>query len=171
GRGHACGLTALGKAQCWGSNSDGQAAPPASESFSQLALGRTFSCGLRANGSLTCWGEAVPEQPAESFVYLSVQNGAEGSRLFVLRPKGTVLSWNQEGSSGTALDGERFIAWGTGHYHGCGVRLDSTIACTGSFPTNLQVPGNGFVAVDGGYGHACGLRNDGSVVCGGDSSA
>ena len=63
-----CGLTTLGAAWCWGSNSRGQlgdgttqnrAAPVAvvgGHTFTQLAGGADHTCGLTAAGEVWCWG-------------------------------------------------------------------------------------------------------------------
>jgi hypothetical protein len=55
---HACGLLKSDStAQCWGTNTNGQASPPAVVSFEEIQLGLAHSCGIReTDGEIQCWG-------------------------------------------------------------------------------------------------------------------
>jgi Regulator of Chromosome Condensation (RCC1) repeat protein len=53
---HSCGLRSDGTLVCWGSNSNGQATPPAG-SFTAVSAGAFYGCGLRSDGTLACWGD------------------------------------------------------------------------------------------------------------------
>ena len=75
GNGHTCGLTTLGKIQCWGSGVWGQLGDGArsiyqttpvpvsgGETFNALSLGPTHACGLAVGGRLFCWGYDISGQ-------------------------------------------------------------------------------------------------------------
>jgi M6 family metalloprotease-like protein len=69
----------------------------------------------------------------------------------------------------------RFIAVDVGNSHGCGLRVDGTIACWGDNPDGqADAPAGSFSAVSAGVysrlGHSCGLRVDGTVACWGANS-
>ncbi|MCY3925894.1 MAG: hypothetical protein OXG52_10395 [bacterium] len=50
--------------------------------------------------------------------------------------------------------------------HGCGVRMDLTLACWGNdWDGQASPPGGEFVAVDAGWTHTCGIRVGGDVTC------
>ncbi|MCY3963310.1 MAG: RCC1 domain-containing protein, partial [bacterium] len=51
---HSCGIRADSTAECWGSNSDGQADAPAG-AFTAIAAAHTHSCGIRADNTAECW--------------------------------------------------------------------------------------------------------------------
>jgi hypothetical protein len=57
GPAHVCGIRADGTVACWGSNSDGQAAPPEG-GFHQISAGPLQTCGIRADDTLACWGRS-----------------------------------------------------------------------------------------------------------------
>jgi alpha-tubulin suppressor-like RCC1 family protein len=71
--GHTCGLTAAGKAYCWGWNGNGQlgddtqvnrsvpTAVAANLTFDQLALGSAYSCGMKGD-YVWCWGSNLQGQ-------------------------------------------------------------------------------------------------------------
>ena len=53
---HACGVGARGgDVLCWGSNTDGAAAPPAG-AFASVSAGSRHTCGVRVGGHVECWG-------------------------------------------------------------------------------------------------------------------
>ena len=77
GGGHTCELRSNGSVACWGSNSHGQATPPAG-SFIDVSTGRAHSCGVRTNGSVSCWGDHIAAQDSPpSGTFVSVSAGSE----------------------------------------------------------------------------------------------
>lgn len=53
---HACAVTARdGRVLCWGSNTDGEAQPPAG-AFKSISAGARHTCGVRVDGTVECWG-------------------------------------------------------------------------------------------------------------------
>lgn len=89
---HSCGLSAEGRAYCWGANDAGQLcdgttalsskpfAVKSTDEFLALAAGDRHSCGLRLNHSIVCWGANESGQlgngtTAPSNVPLEVANG------------------------------------------------------------------------------------------------
>jgi hypothetical protein len=74
GSAHACGLRPDRTLACFGSDSRGQATPPAGE-FSKVSTGTASSCALRENGDLVCWGGVLAQsarRPTGLFVDVSV---------------------------------------------------------------------------------------------------
>lgn len=87
---HACGITRVGDAYCWGNNSNGQlgnnsttqSTIPARVTTNtgsgfwtdwvDFAPASSYTCGVRANGTAWCWG---------SDAYGSLGNGAAGSSI------------------------------------------------------------------------------------------
>ena len=66
-------MTTDGSVVCWGSDQDGQAAPP-DDSFVSVSAGTAHTCGVTTDGSVVCWGsdqdrKATP--PDDSFVSVS----------------------------------------------------------------------------------------------------
>lgn len=53
---HVCLLRDDGVIDCGGSNSHGQASPPASGRYLSVDNGDTYSCALRDDGAVICWG-------------------------------------------------------------------------------------------------------------------
>jgi hypothetical protein len=91
GGGHACRLVD-GRAQCWGSNGQGQAEAPAGP-FAQISLGTHHSCGLSPQGEISCWGdeEAAPPSGTKDVVFLE----AFGASTCVLSAQGAMRCWGQ----------------------------------------------------------------------------
>jgi serine/threonine protein kinase/alpha-tubulin suppressor-like RCC1 family protein len=165
---HACGLDAIGRAFCWGSNNSGQlgdgsttdrrpAAAVASETyFSLLAGGLSHTCGLGSGGQASCWGRNV--------------NGQLGT--------GT----RQDGRRPVAVSGETsFQELIAGWNHTCGLSSGGRLSCWGAnskgqigdgsqvdrlVPTGVT---GSFQAVAAGAGHTCGITRS-QVRCWGGNA-
>jgi hypothetical protein len=53
---HTCAVRENGTVDCWGSDTDDQASPPAG-SFVKVAAGGYHTCALTTDGSIVCWGD------------------------------------------------------------------------------------------------------------------
>src|SRR4051794_8960376 len=56
GGSHTCILRTDQTLACWGSNTFGQATPPAG-TYSALSSGGDYTCAIRTNQTLACWGD------------------------------------------------------------------------------------------------------------------
>jgi hypothetical protein len=160
-----CGLRTDGHILCWG-DGGGQGVP--NETFKALAVGGFASCGLRSDGTPTCWGytqQGIGNTPSGSFDGLVAYSDYAcalhdhvptcwGDRTQADPPPDTVLS---------AMD--------IGHSHSCGIRLDGTVACSGSndFGQSTPPPGT-FHALSLSPYSSCGIRQtDATLECWGSS--
>ena len=201
GSSHMCAITRGGETQCWGDNSEGQAATPAAVRFVQLAAGGNASCGLSAAGEVTCWGNlASPTRNGMPTAAISVGVGFGCG----IRTNGRGYCW---GTFTGAIPGNnvRAISAGagqvcvvdlsdhvscisaqggaaspqmgsfsevsTGGNFACGIESGDDISCWGSV-TARHSNGPGFVGVSSGSSHMCAVRRNGSVLCwGADGSS
>ena len=131
GNNHACGLTTVGAAYCWGYNFDGELGNGANAdswvpsavsgglTFAAITAGTFHSCGLTAGGVTYCWGDNNVAQlgygavPTDSWTPGVVQGGASfttiiagGGHTCGIVSGGSLQCWgyNQEGALG---DGTR----------------------------------------------------------------
>ena len=171
-------------------NNFGQDHPPAG-AFVDVSVAQRFACGLRTDGDAVCWGDntghtyegwsevwpaGAVEVPDGPFVEVHAGHPPCG-----LRPDGEFVCWSSLAHEvvrqGHPFWDDRWAAvapgWGTTdrYFRGpywehpndfvCGIRLDSTLACS----TYGGTPIGEFVQVDRGAGPACALRADRSLVC------
>jgi len=183
GANHTCGLTADGKAYCWGSNLTGQlgrstnngtaAANPTVTAvattlkFASLTAGAggSFTCGLTADGTAYCWGENANGQ-----LGTSTNNGTQDGNPSVVAVATTL----------------KFAKLTAGSFHTCGLTARGTAYCwgynafgqlgttinTGTFGTMSNNPTPAavattlqFASLTAGDLHTCGLAADGSAYC------
>jgi alpha-tubulin suppressor-like RCC1 family protein len=187
---HSCGLTAEGKAYCWGDNQYGQlgngktktrelipnplsqGALPAGETWVDLALGEDHTCGLSTQGKAYCWGNNT--------------HGQLGDHSLTRHPTPTLVS------QGSLESGEAFVQITAGQYHSCALSNKGKAYCWGDnaqyqigntqsgTPFFALVPdavhlgnlsdGAFFVSLGSGRDHNCGLTNRGKIYCWGDNT-
>ena len=172
---HTCALREDGSAVCWGSDDEGQASPPAGETFAALSSGDYHTCALREDGSAVCWGSDDEGQasPPTGETFAAISSG--GSHTCALRADRTAVcwgydeddwGWDDEGQA-SPPEGETFAALSSGYLHTCALREDGTAVCWGSDRDGRASPpaGETFAAISSGGLHTCALREDGSAVC------
>ncbi len=165
---HACGLTATGKAFCWGADGSGQLGDglhtdrsvpvevSASIRFGELAAGLSHTCGLTGAGQAFCWGSNVDGQlgdgSREDHATPQAVSGSEDFRTLV-------AGWNH--TCGLSARGEAYC-WGLNDHGqlGDGSHVDRS--------TPTRVPGT-FESLVAGSAHTCGIRQ-GAVLCWGDDA-
>lgn len=180
GRNHSCGLTADGKAMCWGQqSSDGRlgnnattsSADPVAvdvsallgkRSLKQISSGTSNSCAVNTQGRVYCWGHGDDGQNGNSFSdYLTPQE---------------IVT--------TGTGGSLFTKVAVGGQHACGLSTEGKVYCWGEngegqlgnggnadnptpaiVDTSTIVPFLGFKDISAGTSHTCGLHADGKIYC------
>lgn len=176
---HTCGLTALGRAWCWGSNNSGnlgngdvtrksQTSPvrvvidPAI-SFETMALGGELSCGLTKDRAVWCWGDNTNLALGrdDSTLKISATPLRLDDRSY---PKLSVME-----SAVCGLDDEGFAhCWGlNSSNHELGdpdVDENSATPVAVSAPEGQSKP-VAFIELHHGRYHSCGLTALGEAYC------
>ncbi len=164
GGGHACGIDSAGSVRCWGSDSNGQAAPPGG-TFTQVSAGDEHTCGLDTSGSVQCWGrddygQSTP--PGGTFTQVS----AGFFHTCAIDAGGWVQCWGRNNDGQSTPPVSTFSQVSAASTHTCGIDSSSAIQCWGSDSQGQSTPPAGiFTQVSGGNLHTCGLDAGGFVQC------
>lgn len=166
---HACGLTTLGRAFCWGENTNhelgvGSGALSVSPTgvsggltFTALGAGGNFTCGLTATGGAYCWG--------------SGEGGRLGDEMLSTAATPVALR-----------GGSSYVTVAAGLSHSCAVQPDGAASCWGtrgglgnyaqvgdSAPL-LVLGGERFRSLTAGYRFTCGIADDDRTYCWGTNN-
>ena len=173
GGAHACGLTRLGVAYCWGNNSHGQVGADTTEEdvtqpmpvqgghlFVDIEPGNEHTCGLTAEGVAYCWG--------------SNWNGQLGNT-------GDFGDYNFTNIPVAVETEQRFVDISTDHFETCGLTASGEAWCwpysgDSTWSSNayeFETPGLParvetslvFTQIDVGSLHACGVVANGAAYC------
>jgi alpha-tubulin suppressor-like RCC1 family protein len=169
---HACGLTPVGKADCWGEDSTlqlGDDRPvnsttpiPVNDAFTftSISAGRNHTCALQADGVAYCWG---------SNLYGQLGRGTTGNTLPLFAATDAV--------AGGSI---RFTAISAGARHTCGLAVGGTVYCWGHNAAGelgrgavgaddgspVAVTGGvTYAAVDAGRDFTCAITTTGAAFC------
>jgi alpha-tubulin suppressor-like RCC1 family protein len=157
---HACLLTTIGEAYCWGDNQTRESSDPPNSAtliptpipsgngilFKQLAVMTEQTCGLGTDGAVYCWG-------AGWAVHDSVPTKVSGAPVFV------TISANALSACGLTAAGVAYC-WGENDYGELGTGSNA------AFTTWVPVAGGyTFRSITVGDGFACGLIVSGATYC------
>ena len=171
GGSHTCGVTALGRAYCWGRNTKGQLgdatlvnrdAPVAvtgTAEFAAITGGFEFTCGLLLTGGVSCWGAnaegqlgnggttatSTPTAVSGSQQFTSVTAGAAHTCALTTAGEAYCWGWNQWGQLGDGTTVNRAV------------------------PTRVG-GSQTFTALSASWHSTCGLTGAGDLYCWGDNT-
>ena len=174
GEAHACAVTDLGKAYCWGRDSAGEtgtgtapgnrlvptAVNQGSTVFTDISLGWYHSCALANNKKAWCWGENY--------------GGKLGDNTFTNRNLPVAVSQGAVNYNTLSLGEDFACALDTGGQTWCWGRNDNgrlgNPAASDETPVPLQAQQDGkvFSSIAIGAGHGCGLTSQGLAYCWGN---
>lgn len=175
GEEHVCGLSATGKAYCWGRNTHGQLGDgttqrrprptPVSTNlvFASLSAGERHSCGLTKAGKAYCWGDNEYGQlGTEAIEAQYAPVAVSGDLVF------TALSAGGHHSCGLTekLDKQANVyCWGQNE-HG---QLGNESNADSHEPVPVAAEDHTFALLSAGKTHTCGLDAAGQPYCWGSN--
>ena len=173
----SCGLTAAGRAWCWGADNRGELGRPVpgcnsvagfanyctpvpglvntAATFTSLSVGNSHVCGITSPGAVSCWGDNGQGQlGARDFIDRDAPVVAQGGMTFsAINASGAV-------TCGTPASGPS-TCWGLNLLGklGVGSRIELSEA-------PLAIAGDRrFASFAGGQYHVCGLTSAGAAYC------
>ena len=166
------GESLTGGILAWGSDSEGQATPPAGWDYTAIASGSLHSLALRSDGSIVGWGDNWYGQasPPEGNDFVAIAAGSNHS--LALRQDGSLTGWgdNRYGQA-SPPEGDDFVAIAAGIDHSLALREDGSLVDWGMnlYSDDSPPEGNNFVAIAAGAYHLVALRQDGSLAAWGSN--
>ncbi|MCL2825696.1 MAG: hypothetical protein FWD57_17020, partial [Polyangiaceae bacterium] len=189
-RHHACAITGLGNAWCWGSNKDRQIAD---SDESHLVPIKTFSgvraiggsnvntCAITNSGSVVCRGPGygISEKAFDQHSDVIALTHGPHERICALSSTGTVLCWDKYGVPTEKSGLSNITSVTAGGSHTCALESSGSVRCWGwnkfgqlGSGTNSDSVYPGYVsdlhsvkAIAAGYNSTCALVSSGSVKC------
>ncbi|HEX5871684.1 MAG TPA: hypothetical protein VFY65_14755 [Longimicrobium sp.] len=168
GGSHTCGLTAAGKAYCWGYGVSGNlgnggvsdrnvpvpVTMPDGEVFTQIDGGHSQACAVAASGQAYCWGTA-------SNGVLGTGFWASTTPAAVLQPQGVSFTKISTGVYNTcAIGPSGAYCWGHAGVLGDSVGNESGV------PVPVALPaGEVLTDISVGRRHTCGIASSGTTWC------
>ena len=165
GYAHACALTDLGEAVCWGSVQNRLTNPdPPPDGYVAVTDGYGHTCALTADGLAACWGwNNFGQADVPDGRYTAISAGF--ATTCALSEGGEPVCWGTL-SSGAFPEGS-YRAISTGYDAACALTGAGRPVCIGDWGlAGADAPPGPFVAITVGWtGHACALSEDGDVTC------
>src|SRR3954453_20047880 len=163
----------------WGSNSSGQASPPAGlAGVTAIAAGNYHSLALKSDGTVVGWGgDGYGETRPPAGLTGGTAIAAGGSHSLAMKGDGTVVGWGLGGVVGgrdrewfqirppAGLTGVTAIA--AGNYHSLALKSDGTVVAWGAnWAGQVRPPAGltGVTAIAAGSNHSLALKSDGTVI-------
>jgi hypothetical protein len=172
---HVCLLLIDNTATCYGSNTYGEAHPPAGNLFIQLVAGNQFTCGIRTDSTVLCFGiNDVGQSAAPSGLFTQI--AASISMICGLKQDRTAVCWGSNTYGEKLPPALSSIRVRVGFSHICMMRYDRTSICYGDngLGQTLINPSIPLIAFAAGNQFTCtlvGENNNGVASCIGDNSA
>lgn len=176
---HACVVTEMNSAECWGANSHGEINRPVMlrGNTLEISAGWSHTCGIDLKGHLHCWGNNEKGQtqiPSDLGTVNEVSAG--NTHTCVRETDGQARCWGDEENSQLIRppsDLGPVLTISAGDLDTCAIKVDGTLACWGmnrgqelDFSPDLK----NVNAVSVGPQHTCILKNHHQVECRGDNT-
>ena len=168
---HACAVSSVAIAACWGYNGFGETTVPALlGTVTAIGTGDYHSCAITTVGTAACWGGGSGEGTVPGGLGTVSAISLGGSHSCAVRTDGIAACWgrNFDGESTPPVGLGTVTAISAGDFHTCAVRTDGTAACWGrsNFGQTTVPAGLGTVsAISAGALHTCAVKTDGTVAC------
>ena len=163
GQFHACALRPNGSVDCWGNNSNGQAADQPGP-YTAIAANDSATCGLRPDGSADCWGLTSQGGTDQAGPFTQISGGAYSFCGVKADNSVACWGWNANGQAANQTGPYTLVSAGTAHT--CALTSAGAITCWGdNSSSQSSAPAGEFYRLASGYMHSCAVKSDGSVDC------
>ena len=178
GENHACGLTARGRAYCWGENDHGQLGDGTTDNsgvngpqrvigglkFTSISVGEYDTCGLTSSGAAYCWGSGYYGELGDGTT--TDDSGVNGPQRVIGGLKFTSISAGNQHTCGLTSRGAAYC-WGRNAdvFDGDGALGDGTTDDSGVNGPQRVIGGLKFTSISAGKHHTCGLTARGRAYC------